>query len=309
MGTLAICISCLVVSATLCSFIVYSRKTNGPIKNMKLTLMLAALSGLITLGFVKINKIDTGYQTAINGWFIKEVKHQGNDAIIITDAPNLTRSSCWVYATRSTCTWYGQAVSKMISALQPSQLLFLGGAGMSIPSQIAYNYPNASITVVDLDKDLKPIVEQHFLKSKLAKNINFIGDDGRAFVIHHKGNKFDYLLVDAFHGEFVVSNLFTIQALKQFESISKHIVANVIGYPSSDHHYTQVVLATWYRAFGENAYIVLQPTTFYGKTNMLLCNYACAGGRKLSTRAFFNKAEKINTDNLPALDKHTYSQL
>lgn len=309
MATLGLCIFCLAVGSLACSLIarfLYGCQIN---KKFLTSLFIIFLSFFLSLLFIFLNKTDTGYQTPVSTWFINEYTDNGYKAVALTDAPNRTKSSCWVYDTKHNCNWYGEKVVDMIEQSSDTDILFLGGAGMSIPSEIAYKYPNSKITVVELDKDIKPIVEKYFLKEPLAKNINFIGDDGRAYSLKYKGKKYDYMLIDAFNGSFVVSNLFSVEAIKKFEKISNHVVANVIGYPSEEHQYTQIILSTWYKIFRENAYIVVKPSQYYGRTNMLLCNYPCMGGKKLSTRPFFNKNAPINTDNFPVLDRYYFGEL
>lgn len=314
MNSLALFIIALTASAWLCTKLaIYARDTdiNGLYVESKSPYKNYVISGgavALTLGFIAITNIDTGYQTASGAWFIEEFGYEGLAAVSITDRPVRSSSSCWVYETKKNCHGYGQAAIEGMEQTSPKSLVFLGGAGMAIPSEFAYSNPDIPITVIDIDKGLPAIIEEHFLKEPLAKNINFIGNDARAFFARNSDLSYDYMLIDAFQGEFVASNLYTIEALTKFKGTTKNIMANVIGVPSRTHGYTQTILKNWQEVFGEDAYVTIQ-THHAAVQNLMLCNFACGDSEKIANTKFFNISQAVHTDNMPRLDRYYYQSL
>lgn len=315
MSSLALFVAALAISALLCTRLAtYAQNKDADNKIAKPSLpyknyMLAALASIITIVFVYINKVDTGYQTATGAWFIAYPDYEGKTAVTISDNPTQSTSSCWIYETKKNCHWYGEVTVAGVKQMSPNSLVFLGGAGMGTPSEIAYANPNTAITVVDIDKDLPKIIEAYFLKAPIAQNIEFIGEDARGYLTRRSDLSYDFMLIDAFQGSrFVASNLYTLEALTKFKTTSKYIMANMIGRATKEHGYTQTLFKNWYEVFGESAYVITRNNSS-NLQNIMLCNFACPNGQKLSQVDFFNKNQKVHTDDLPRLDKYYYHSI
>lgn len=313
MSSLALFIVALSASALLCTKLasyasdteqnLAKTKVSGPLSNY----LIVFFAFLVTFGFIVINRVDTGYQTAANAWFIKNINYEGAKAVIITDKPGQSTSSCWIYETKKNCHLYGVAAVDAVQQLSAEKLVFLGGAGMAIPSEIAIAHPEKDITVIDIDKGLPEIIEKHFLKAPLAKNIDFIGNDARGFFASSDAT-YDFMFIDAFQGEHVASNLFTLEALERFNQSSTNIMANIIGRAKKDDGYTQTLLHNWQMVFNDDAYI-LTSANDEGLQNMLLCNFACGQSQKLSQIDFIAQDQKAHTDDVPRLDRYYYQSL
>lgn len=313
MSSLALFIVALGASALLCTKLAsYARDTD---ENMAKTRMSAPLVNYITVGlavlitfsFIFTNRVDTGYQTATSAWFIQYFNYKGNEAVVITDKPGISTSSCWVYETKKNCHEYGVAAVNAVEQISADKLVFLGGAGMAIPSEIAIAHPEKDITVIDIDKGLPDIIEKQFLKAPLAKNITFIGNDARGFFASNN-TKYNFMFIDAFQGGRVASNLFTLEALDRFSQSSENIMANVIGRPKKDDGYTQTLLRNWQVVFNENAYI-LTSSNDDSLQNILLCNFACGDSQKISQMNFVAQNQAVHTDDIPRLDRYYYRSL
>lgn len=313
MSSLALFITALVASAWLCTNLASKTKptdadrkdnhSGTAIKNY----VLSALAIIITIGFVSINKIDTGIQTATGAWFIHEFQHDGQPVVTISANP-ATISSCWFIDTKKNCTSYGEHAVAAVDSTSSNSLVFLGGAGMAIPSEIAYRHPEKTMTVIDIDRALPAIVEERFLKEPIAQNIQFVGNDARAYFARNKNLSYDLMLIDAFHGTYVASNLYTIEALNSFKKTSKNVMANIIGRPSLDSGYTQTLFANWHSVFGDSAYVLVthdDPKL----QNIMLCNFKCADAQKLYSAPFMSKNTQTHTDDLPRLDRYYYRSL
>ena len=179
---------------------------------------------------------------------------------------------------------------------------------MGTPSEVAHANPEMALTVIDIDKDLPSIIETHFLKAPIAPNIEFIGDDARGYLTRHRDASYDFMLIDAFQGRFVASNLYTLEALSQFKTNSNYIMANIIGMPTPEHGYTQTIFKNWYEVFGDSAY-VLTKNNSANLQNIMLCNFACPGSQPLAQADFFNQQQKVHTDDIPRLDRYLYRSI
>lgn len=306
-NSLALFIASLAISALLCTIL--ATRVKGANFDRKFSAysnyVVAALAFVVTIIFIFFSKVDTGFQTSAGAWFINYVDVEGKSAVTISDNPRHSTSSCWIYQTKRNCHWYGKVTIDSIKQITPNSLVFIGGAGMSVPSEVAHYNPDTTITVIDIDKDLPRIIETYFLKAPIADNINFVGDDARGYLTRNNNAHFDFMLIDAFQNKFVASNLYTLEALSRFKRSSKYIMANVIGRATIEHSYTQTIFANWYKVFGESAYIIRRSDS-KDMQNMILCNFACNGGQKLSQVDYFNRNQALHTDNLPRLDKYYY---
>lgn len=316
MSSLALFVTSLALSASVCTLLAsYGRGSDvnhptsnkqSPIKNY----LMAGFAVAATIGFVITNKVDTGYQTATTAWFVDHITVGGESAVTISDFPKRSISSCWLYESKQNCSWYGIQAINSVAQTQSKRLAFLGGAGMAIPSEIAYKDPSTNITVIDIDKDLPDIVESYFLKEPIAENITFVGDDGRGYINRHRDIKYDFMFIDVFHSSYVASNLYTIEALSTFKQASTYLMANVIGKTDKNHGYTKIILKNWYEVFGERSHIITDGGGSDGDLqNLLLCNFACAGGTLLSEVDYLNKDYETHTDDMPRLDKYYYRKI
>lgn len=311
MSSLSLFVFSLVVSTYLCTRLASQvRMDHEHIKDRAelRNYIIATLAILITIVFISFNKVNTGFQTATGAWFIDYINYKGKLAVTISDNPTLSTSSCWVYRTKKNCHWYGEVTIEGVEQTSPKNLVFLGGAGMGTPSEIAYHNPDMSLTVIDIDKGLPKIIENYFLKEGIAQNINFVGDDARGYLNRHDKIKYDFMLIDAFQGKYVASNLYTLEALFNFHNTSKYIMANIIGRPMKEHGYTQTILKNWYEVFGDSAYILTRNDST-NLQNIILCNFQCSDGQKLSKAPFFNRLQEVHTDDLPRLDKYYYRSI
>lgn len=312
MSSLALFITALAISAYLCTKLAVQLESDDYVSpsTPSQNYMLAISAVIITAVFIIYNKVDTGYQTATGAWFIKDIVFEGQSAVTITDKPGQSTSSCWIYLSKKNCHWYGNITVEAIEQTAPQSLIFLGGAGMGTPSEVAHHNPEMALTVIDIDKDLPKIIEAHFLKASIAKNIEFIGDDARGYLTRNKDARYDFMLIDAFQGRHVASNLYTLEALNQFKDNSQYIMANIIGVPHKQHGYTQTLFRNWYEVFGSDAYVLTKTVVTKDSSanlqNIMLCNFACSGSQQLAHVNYFDRHQPVHTDDLPRLDRYYY---
>lgn len=311
MSSIALFVSSLVLSALLCILLskqvecgpqASDNKQTGDVIKSVIALIVAMT---LTVGYAITNKFDTGIQTAVAAWFIGNAEFKGRPVVTISANPNRSVSSCWFLDTKENCTWYGYKVMEALDGLQASKLVFLGGAGMAIPSELAHKDTLTDITVIDIDKDLPAIVEEHFLQEPIAPNITFVGEDARGYLNRNDDIHYDFMFIDAFQGKFVAGNLYTVEALTKFKQSSDQIMANVIGRTTKDNGYTQTLLNNWLRVFGSDAYVVTEKHTDKIQ-NIVLCNFMCKDSTPLADVVYLDKTAELHTDDMPKLDKYYY---
>lgn len=314
MSSLALFITALGISAWLCTYLASKAKPVPADRRYrgvtaKMNYALSAFALIVTMSFIAINKIDTGIQTATGAWFIKETQVNEDHVVLMSDNPS-SISSCWYPDTKKNCTPYGEKVIQNIYDTGAEDMVFLGGAGMAIPSEIAVKNPGKRMTVIDIDIDkaLPGIVEEKFLKAPIASNIEFIGDDARAFFARNDDVSYDFMLIDAFSGFYVASNLYTTEALNIFKDTSEHVVANIIGKTSHDSKYTQTLFANWKAVFGDSAYVVADPAN-PRLQNIMLCNFDCGEATQIKVADYVDQETLPHTDDLPRLDKYYYTSI
>ncbi|WP_367111313.1 fused MFS/spermidine synthase [uncultured Psychrobacter sp.] len=307
MSSLALFIVSLAFSAWLCTKLATQIGSDEPSsQSTHLTNYMLAMSALVmTVAFIMMNRVDTGYQTATGAWFINYINYDGQMAATITDKPGKATSSCWIYQSQKNCHWYGEITIEGIEQTNSKNLVFLGGAGMGIPSEVAHHNPNMDVTVIDIDKDLPDIIEAHFLQAPIADNIDFVGDDARGYLNRNRDANYDFMLIDAFQGQYVAGNLYTLEALERFQDTSKYIMANLIGMPHKEHGYTQTLFKNWLEVFGDSAYVLTKNDTA-NLQNIMLCNFACPGSQKLAQMDYLNPSQQVHTDDIPRLDRYYY---
>ena len=95
---------------------------------------------------------------------------------------------------------YIELLKKILFAelkLQNKEILVLGAGGFTVSAQSTYNN---HFTYFDIDKAIKDIVEEHFLK---PINGDFVAEDARVFLTQH-ANQYDVIISDAYKGRFSV---------------------------------------------------------------------------------------------------------
>lgn len=310
MASLTLFVLLLSISAALCSWLALRVPDNEPAsKSADINYIIAVIASAATISFVIVNEIDTGYQTATGSWFVEDVVYDGEPAVIIYDTPVGATSSCWKPDSQKNCFWYGEQVVSNIYSTGANDILFIGGAGMAMPSEVAHNKQTANITVVDIDKALPDIVEKHFLKRPLASNISFIGDDARGYLNKPSSKRFDFTLIDAFQGVYVASGLYTLEGLNLIKDKSDKVMANVIGVPDKNHGYSQMILNNWVAVFGAENSFIAKKNEDQDRQNLLLCNFECEGSVKLVETSYFSKSNEYHTDNTPRLDRYYYKKI
>ena len=133
----------------------------------------------------------------------------------------------------------------------PEDILVIGLGGGSIPMTFADLFPNAKIEVVEIDEAVVRVAEEYFYYSD-TDNMTVYVDDGRPFIKRAgiRGQKYDYIVLDAFSGDYIPEHMLTREFLEEVKTIMSEdgvLVANTFSTSRLYDHES----VTYQRAFGE----------------------------------------------------------
>lgn len=116
---------------------------------------------------------------------------------------------------------------------QPERILIAGLGGGSIPSVMDELFPEARIDVVEVDPAVISVAEEYF-GFEPGGNVHAHVADARVFVKRAglRGERYDYVVLDAFGGEYIPEHLMTrefLQEVKQIMTEDAVLVANTFS--------------------------------------------------------------------------------
>jgi len=115
----------------------------------------------------------------------------------------------------------------------PQSILLLGLGGGSNTILVRKMYPQAKITVIEIDPQMVDIAYK-FFGLKKHKNLEIIVDDAEYYVKNLGSKRFDLILVDCFVGKFIPASLQQINFIKSLYSHSRFTLINRIW--GNEHH-------------------------------------------------------------------------
>ncbi|EJO9871933.1 fused MFS/spermidine synthase [Vibrio vulnificus] len=116
---------------------------------------------------------------------------------------------------------------------KPERILIIGLGGGSVPSALAELYPESHMDIVEIDPVVSQIAE-HYFYFQPSHNTRVHTSDARVYIKRAglKGQKYDFILLDAFNGEYIPEHLMTREFLletKQLLSSRGVLVANTFS--------------------------------------------------------------------------------
>ncbi|HEX7046271.1 MAG TPA: fused MFS/spermidine synthase [Gammaproteobacteria bacterium] len=133
---------------------------------------------------------------------------------------------------------------------QPERILVVGLGGGSIPRTFDTLFPDAQIDVVEIDPAVVDVAER-FFGFKEGGNVDVTVKDARVFVKQAGifGQEYDYIVLDAFNGDYIPAHLMTKEWLEECRKILSDdgvLVANTFSVSQLYHNES----ATYEAAFG-----------------------------------------------------------
>jgi spermidine synthase len=117
---------------------------------------------------------------------------------------------------------------------EPERMLVLGLGGGVIPREMRHYFPDLHIDVAEIDPAIPPIAKKYF-GFRTDEDLNVHVSDGRMFIRQQlrqeDTQKYDYIVLDAYAGDFIPFHLTTREFMQQVREILADdgvVVANVI---------------------------------------------------------------------------------
>ena len=134
---------------------------------------------------------------------------------------------------------------------QPKRILVAGLGGGSIPMTLADLFPEASIDIVEIDQAVVNVAKEFFYFEENANTQTYV-QDARVFVKRAaiRGVQYDYIVLDAFTGDYIPEHLLTREFLGEVKSILAPggvLVANTFSTSRFYDHES----VTYQRVFGD----------------------------------------------------------
>lgn len=116
---------------------------------------------------------------------------------------------------------------------EPKSILVAGLGGGSIPITLTELFPDAEIDVVEVDQAVVNVAEQFFFFEE-NPNMKVAVADARVFIKRAGllGKKYDYIVLDAFGGDYIPEHLLTLEFLQEVKAIMAEdgvLVANTFS--------------------------------------------------------------------------------
>ncbi|MFK7864247.1 MAG: spermidine synthase [Pseudohongiellaceae bacterium] len=133
----------------------------------------------------------------------------------------------------------------------PQKILIIGLGGGSLPLTFNDLFPEAQIDTVEIDDAVVRVAEQFFFFEE-RDNMKVFIDDGRPFIKRAsiRRQKYDYIILDAFSGDYIPEHMLTQEFLEEVKSILTDdgvLVANTFSTSRLYDHES----VTYQRVFGE----------------------------------------------------------
>lgn len=142
---------------------------------------------------------------------------------------------------------------------QPDRVLIVGLGGGSIPTAFHQLFPEAQIDVVEIDPAVVDVARR-FFHFKEGENMDVTVKDARVFVKQAGifGRKYDYIVLDAFNGDYIPEHLMTKEWLEECKRILADdgvLIANTFSVSQLYHNESVTYEAAfgWMRNVKENS--------------------------------------------------------
>jgi hypothetical protein len=112
---------------------------------------------------------------------------------------------------------YNQRFFELAGGLYPKRILIIGGGVFTLPSALVTALPEAIVDVLEIDPELTTLAEG-FFGLRQNERLHIINEDGRAYVEKCQ-EKYDLIIVDAFHHTAIPRALSSLEAVKLYRGL------------------------------------------------------------------------------------------
>lgn len=134
---------------------------------------------------------------------------------------------------------------------EPKKILIAGLGGGSIPATFNDLFPDAEIDVVEIDQAVVNVARDYFFFEE-SENVKVSVNDARVFIKRAgiRGEKYDYIILDAFGGDYIPEHLLTREFLEEVKLIMSPDAVLVANTFSTSRFYDHESV-TYQRVFNE----------------------------------------------------------
>lgn len=130
-------------------------------------------------------------------------------------------------------TYTRMSLAGLLLMPEPKKILIAGLGGGSIPVTFNDLFPNAEIDIVEIDQAVVNVAKDYFFFEE-NENMKVSVNDARVFIKRAgiSGEKYDYIILDAFGGDYIPEHLLTrefLEEVKQVMSPEAVLVANTFS--------------------------------------------------------------------------------
>ena len=105
-----------------------------------------------------------------------------------------------------------------------TRVLFIGGGGFTGPKQFLRDYPNVTVDVVEVDREVVSVAEEYFGVNASNPRLHIFTNDGRVF-LQGTTQRYGLIVLDAYSRSYVPFHLMTLEF---FKLVSSHLTSNGI---------------------------------------------------------------------------------
>jgi hypothetical protein len=173
---------------------------------------------------------------------------------------------------------YVREAGRALAAAGSEDVLVVGAAGFTFPRDAARLPFVRRVDAVDVDPEVLPIAERHFLLRPLSPKIRFFPVSARYALrkARREGRRYGFTFLDAYSGKGIPDELLTVEFFSDVRAVSALTAANVQMDPRVESAFARNVLASFRRAFGRVWIKDVKPGQ-EDVSNFLLCNPGIQG--------------------------------
>ena len=162
--------------------------------------------------------------TAFEHYQVTDTVYDGRPARVLYSGDRRAAQSGLAQDTESDLLFdYNQRLFELVTNLDPTRLLLIGGGVGTLPTALLAALPTISIDVVELDSGLTDLAYRYFDLPK-DDRLRVFHTDGRLY-LEETRETYDVIVVDAFNHTAIPHNIKTFEA---FQAYNKHLTSGGI---------------------------------------------------------------------------------
>ena len=217
-----------------------------------------SFTALITLSLIMLSQLSSSFAETLHEerslYRDITVTEIGNRRCLLFNVHRGDRNQTCIYTDdldRLVFDYTRMSFAGLLLTPNPQRILIIGLGGGTLP--VAFNdlFPTAEIDVLEIDQAVVNVAEEYFYFEE-NDQMKVTVEDGRVFIKRAgmRNQKYDYIVLDAFSGDYIPEHMLTEEFLEEVKSIMTDdgvLVANTFSTSRLYDHES----VTYQRVFGE----------------------------------------------------------